>query len=180
MDEKDVSDRSNAIIISGFNIPVAQPGENSSSVVRNILKDKLSINVSPVDIIKSFRIGKNSPHANIVRNFHVKLSKQQLKNDSIATSRSVKPDQLFFNGSLSPIRNSIMYVLRKAKKDFPNIVSGCNSIYGSVYAWIKSPNHGAPGARDSKMRINDHNKLEYFCTEIIGSSVEIYILEWQH
>ena len=181
MDEKDVSERSNEIIISGFNIPVAQPDEDSSSVVRNILKDNLKLNVSPVDIIKSYRIGKkNSAHANDIRSIHVKLSKQELKNDIIATSRSVKPDKLFFNENLSPIRNSIMFVLRKAKKDFPNIVSGCNSIDGSVFVWIKSPNHGAPGARDSKMRINDHNKLNYFCTEIIGSTVETYIPEWQH
>ena len=68
MDDKDVSEKSNEIIISRFNIPVARPDENSSSVVRNILKDKLSINMSPVDIIKSYRIGKKiSDHVNDIR-----------------------------------------------------------------------------------------------------------------
>ena len=67
-------------------------------VARNILKDKLNINVSPADIIKSYRIGKkDSAHENNVRNIHVKLLKQELNNDIIATSRSVNPDKLFFN-----------------------------------------------------------------------------------
>ena len=58
MDEKDVVERSNEIIISRINIPVVQPNKNSSSVVRNILRDKLNMNVSPVDIVKSYRILK--------------------------------------------------------------------------------------------------------------------------
>ena len=58
MDEKDVVERSNEIIIFRINIPVDQPNENSSSVVRNILRDKLNMNVSHVDIVKSYRILK--------------------------------------------------------------------------------------------------------------------------
>ena len=117
------------------------------------------------DIIKYYRFGKkNSVQANDVCSIHAKLSKQELKNNIIATFRSVKPDKFFFNENLSPIQNSIMYLLRKPKKDFPKIVSDCNSIEGSVCVWINSPNHGAPDARDSKMRINDHNNFNYFCT----------------
>ena len=105
MEGKDVPERSNKIIIHWFNIPVAEPDDNYSSVICNILEDKLSINVSPVDIINCNRIGKkNSVHANDVRSIHVKLSKQELKNDIIATSRFVKPDKLFFNPELFPLQ----------------------------------------------------------------------------
>ena len=92
-----------------------------------------------------------------------------------------------------------MYVLRKAKKDFLDIVSGCNSMdgIGNVYAWVLeyflsrsdlneliniiesfAPNGNAPGARASRMQIDNYKKLSNFCAEVIISSVSAYISDW--
>ena len=48
------------------------------------------------------------------------------------------PDDLYINEVLTPTRNTIMYVLPKAKKDFPVLVSGYCTNEGSMHVWCKT------------------------------------------
>ena len=180
LDEKESTERLNDIVISGQNVLPGKQGENTKTVVIDMLRDKLHLNINPNDIGISHRIGKRNVNAPDLRSILVKLSTNEAKQNIMNACKTAKPERIFINENLSPARNSIMYVLRKAKKDFPDIVSGCNSMDGNVYAWIKPPNGNAPGARASRMQINDYKKLSNFCTEVINSSVSAYISDWQH
>ena len=68
-----------------------------------------------------------------------------------------------------------MYVLRKAKKEFPTKVSGCTSLNRNVYVWIKSPNPNAANASDTRMMVNTYASLDKFCTQTIESTVSHFI-----
>lgn len=180
LEEKVSKERLNDIVIGGPNVPLGQLNEDTKSVVIGIFREKLQLNIPPHDITVSHRIGKRNLDNTDKRSILVKLARNEIKNDILTACKTRKPERIYINENLSPARNTIMYVLRKAKKDFPNIVSGYNSMDGNVYAWINPPNMNASGARASRMQINDYNKLSHFCTEIINSSVSTYISEWQH
>ena len=70
--------------------------------------------------------------------------------------------------SLAPIPNTIMFVLRRAKRMFPKKISGYNANYGNVYVWMKPYNPSAIGARDTRALINTRQGLEVFCTTTLG------------
>ena len=180
LDDDEATVRLNDVIISGENVPNFQQGESTNIVACDLLKSKLNTHLPVTDILKSFRVGKRSPNGPDKRNILVKFARPENKSDIMLACRTMKPEKLFINECLSPIRNSIMYVLRRAKKDFPLIVSGCNSIDGNVYVWINPPNPNAPGAKASRMQVNDFQKLSQFCDKVINSSVSTYIPEWQH
>ena len=48
----------------------------------------------------------------------------------------VKPKKFYINESLTPLRNTILYVKRQAKHKHPSVISICNSSDGSVVAWL--------------------------------------------
>ena len=61
------------------------------------------------------------------------------------------------------MQQTISYVLRKAKHDFPNLVSGSTTFGGKNYVWIKTPNPEARVAKDTKMLTSPHRRLMDFC-----------------
>ena len=82
-----------------------------------------------VDISTAYRLdGKNNKKSIVV-----KFCRRDIKNDLVTASRRSKPDQFFVNECLTPQRQTISYVLRRAKQEFPNIVSGSSSFDGKVY-----------------------------------------------
>ena len=56
----------------------------------------------------------------------------------LAAARRVKPDGLFLNESLTPQRQSISFALRNAKRQHPDIVSGCKIKKMSRYELLSS------------------------------------------
>ena len=166
----------NEIILSGKNVPTHVASENCTNVVRTVLHDKFSLNVPPSDILKCHRIGKKPLHPRIDnRSFLLKLSNNELKKDFIKSSKVLKPEGLFIKENLTATRNSILFALRKAKHEFPNIVSGCTSIEGNVYVWMKST---TAGSRDNRMLVNSFSQLNTFCSEIVRSPVAAFVPDW--
>ena len=56
-----------------------------------------------------------------------------MKVDILNAARQVKPENFFVNECLTPTQKAIGYVLRKAKKEFPNIVSGSTTFDGKHF-----------------------------------------------
>ena len=57
--------------------------------------------------------------------------------------------------NLTPTRNSMLFVLRKAKREIVNIVSGCRSLDDKVFMWIRPSNPQAVGAKDTRNSIQN-------------------------
>ena len=90
-------------------------------------------------------------------------------------SKSLKPPDVYLREDRTETRYTILYVLRKAKQYTPEVVSGCSSIDGNVYAWLKAPN---PTARNSKIEVNTFAKLDTFCTDIIKQPPSTFAPKW--
>ena len=150
-------------------------GENCSAIVSGILKDKLNVNISLNDISVSHRLGRASGSQRPDRrSLIVKFCRRDMKTDVLRACKTVKPQGIFANESLTATRRSIHEVLRKAKKDCPKI-SGTTTIDGSVYAWIKPPIPGAAGARDTRVMINTMLKLRSFFEDTLERPLENYL-----
>ena len=140
------------------------------------MKNKLSVTFKPTDIVKSQRIGKK-PISQAIdkRSLLVKLSGNELKNDLLAACRAVKPNNFYISENIIRKRSTILYKIRQAKKKFPKIISGCNTINMKVYAWIKPPNPSAPNARDFRMAINSEEKFSEFCRNVLNTSPSSFV-----
>lgn len=168
LDEVETYQRRNTLIITGDKTPIYAEGENVVNVALNVIREQLKIKLSPDDISVAHRLGRK-PVSQMAdkRSILIKLNKHEKKEDLIQACRTVKPPQFFMNENLTPQRANILYVLRKAKKIFPEKVDGSGSHNGRVYVWIKAPN---PTARKIKHFIGSKSKLEEFCTKTLGES----------
>ena len=173
LDEADAYERRDTVIFSGQDLPTATDGERSYDVVCSLVKEKLKLNICSTDISTAHRIGpKPRTQGPDKRNIIVKLCRRELKYDLISASKRIKPTNIYINENLTPTRNNILFVLRLARRKYPNIVSGCSSHDGKVYAWVKPPNPEAAGARDTKMFINTQEKLNLFCQKNFNIDAE--------
>ena len=181
IEDNDAYERRDTIIVSGKSIPAHSDGENSSEVACRIFREKLSLNLRPDDISVAHRFGgkPNSQKADH-RSLIVKFSRRSTKLDVISSSRTKKCTDLYVNEFLTPQRQTIAYVLRKAKKECPNIVSGSSSIDGKNFVWIKSPNPSVPGARDIRQCVTNHSRLVEFCENVLKKPLSSFISEWKH
>jgi len=122
-----------SFVISGPNLPAYRLDETPRLVVHKLLKDKYNLDVPLTDLLSAQRLG-NPTSAN--KKILVKLASTDLKNDVFQASKTIQPEGLY----LTPTRNSSLFVLRKAEREFADIVSGCRSLDGKVLVWIRPPN----------------------------------------
>ena len=76
---------------------------------------------------------------------------------------------------LTQTRNRILYVLRRARRDFPDTVTGCASRNGSVFAWVRTVGRNRSEFHNKKMLINTYARLGTFCSEVLSRSVTDYL-----
>ena len=178
-DAVEAAAKKSSIIISGDNIPTVPQGssdEDCISTAHQFMRDTYRLPIAPADVIFARRIGKKPPVPNPdKRSILVKLSSEETKKKLFDASKSLKPQDVYLREDLTKTRNSILYVLRKAKQYAPEVVSGCTSIDGNVYAWLKAPN---PTARDSRMEVNTFAKLDKFCTDILKQPPSTFAPDW--
>ena len=173
LDEADAYERRDTIIFSGNGVLAAKTGEIVSDVVCAIVKDKLKIKMSPSDISTSHRLGSRpKTQGPDTRNIIVKLCRRELKHELISASKQVMPENIYLNENLTPTRNHLLFVLRRAKGKFPNVIAGCSSMDGKVYTWVKPPNPDSPSARNTKLFINSQGKLDEICQKTLNTTVE--------
>ena len=180
IDDADAYERRDTLIISGEDVPLVTAGENCAAISRELIKDKLKINLAPGDISTAHRLGKKPMSQQTdKRNLILKLCRRDLKKDIITACRNIRP-ALYVNESLTPARSSILYVLRQAKKKH-NRLMGCSSVNGRVFAWVKpEDNNTRNGDRDIRLPVNSHLELMTFCSDILHEPLSNYLQRWPH
>ena len=177
VEDADAYERRDTLIFSGEAIPVVTDGEVCSKIVCNLTKDKLKINIKLADISSAHRVGKKPPTQRPDRrNIIVKLCRRDLKHDILQACRELKPD-FYVNESLTPARSTIQFVLRKIRRQHPDVVSGVSTRDGRVYVYLKSQD---ASQRNKRLLINSHLKLEEFCKDTLRKPLTSFIDRWPH
>ena len=134
----------------------------------------------PADISRSHRLGKRPINqVNDKRNIIVKLCRRDMKRDILSACRNMKPN-MYVNESLTPVRNTIMYVLRQAKRKRHSRVVGCTSIGGRVFAWVKPDGDTQQNSRHRKVQVNTHMDLETLFNDVLKEPLDEYLQSWPH
>ena len=181
VDDGDAYERRDTVVFSGEAVPAASDGENCGQLACNMLRNALNMEVSPSAISVAHRIGsKPVTQGPDKRSIIVKLCRREMKRDILEGCRRVKPQNLYINESLTPVRSTIMYVMRKARRQFPDRISGCNSIDGKVFVWVKPPNPSAPQPRNTRTSVNTYQQLQKFCSDILDTPLTTFLDRWPH
>ena len=181
LDDNDTYERRDTLILSGRKVPVVQPNENPTNILCTLLKDNLNYSVNSNEISVCHRLGaKSASQKPDRRSLIVKFCRRDTKVDVLSSARKGKPSDLFINECLTPCQQTISYVLRKAKKEFPNIISGTTTFEGKNFVWVKPPNPDARGAKDLRLKISTHQKLVDFCTKTLRKPLDHFVSEWTH
>ena len=160
VDDAEAYERRDTLVFSGEAIPQVSDDENCTLEVCNLVKDKLKVQILPTDISTAHRLGKKpSNQQTDRRNIIVKLCRRDLKRDILFACRIIRPN-MYVNEYLTPVRSTILYVLRRAKKTHGGRIKGCNTIGGRVFAWVKTPNSTGPEGNTIRRPINTHGELE--------------------
>ena len=174
MDDNDAYERRDTIIIAGQGIPEVSQGEICSNVVRNLIQEKLNIVIQNNDISTAHRLGpKRENQSSDKRNLIVKLCRRDLKRDLISASKRQQSPSIFINESLTPTRKTILNALRKMKRDHPNLVKGCSTFNGRVFAF--TPVTQGPSTRDVRHLVNNHETLVKFCCDYVKLPLDLFL-----
>ena len=158
LDDADAASRLDQVVISGADIPLVQDNENTKAIVSDLLKSKLKLNCPQNDIVNATRLGpKPKTQKPDRRSILVTTSNRGAKQNIMSACKSVRPS-FYVNENLTARRRTILYALRKIKKEHPNVVKGLTTFDGKVCVYIPqsaattvdSPTSGnrtsAPGA----------------------------------
>ena len=179
IDDSEAYERRDMIVLSG-ELPLFKTGENCTNIVQQLVKDKLNLVIDSKDISVAHRLGKKPDSQRPDRRSIIaKLCRRDLKHELLSTTKSRRPANFYINESLTPKRDTILYALRRAKKNFPSVISGCNSVEGKVFVYVKPPN-ADPSARNSRMSINTYEGLSDFCSKVLNKPVSCLIDRWPH
>ena len=173
VEDNDSYERRDTLIFSGPAVPSTSTNEECSEIIRETLRTKLNVNMPKENISIAHRHGKDK------KNIIVKFCQRSSKLDILSSVKSVRPPNLFISESLTPQRQTIAYVLRKAKRDFPDIVAGSCTIEGRNFVWVKPPNPHAPGAKNLKVNVSTYTRLQDFCSRSLDKPVTHFVKEWK-
>ena len=176
MDDTDSYERRDTIVITGENIPTAQTGESCSQIVREKIKENLRINLTPNDASVCHRLGSASSSRSLI----VKFCRRDLKREVLQAARTVRPRGFFVNEHLTPRRSSILFALRRMKKDSETRVKGYSTQDGRVFVWVKKSPNAPQSTRDTKIAVNNYAKLKEICENFADKPITEYISEWNH
>ena len=181
IDDENAYERRDTVIFSGNSIPESSSGEDCISIVTNLLKNKLRMEVNPSEFSTSHRLGrKPPPQQPDRRSIIAKFCRRDKKREILANCRSSRPTDFYANESLTPIRSTILYVLRKMKREPNSRLTSCSTKDGKVYAYVKTSPNAPPSARPTGMLINSYEKLREFSTTTMGKELSTYIETWPH
>ena len=185
LDDEDAYVRRETVIFNGSAIPPAATGEICNNVIRKVIKDKLHIELNESDISVAHRAGKKpSSQGPDCRGIQVRFCRRDIKRQlmMIRKDNSDRSNTLYTNESLTPKRRSILFTLRQMKKKFPDLVKGCTSQDGRVYAFTPSasstnsrPQPTSRPSRDRKHLINTQDALVEFSRDFIQMPLDRFL-----
>ena len=116
VDDAKAFERRDTLVFFGEAMPQVSADENCTTVVRNLVKEKLKVQLLPTDISTAHRLGKTPSNQQVDRRYIiVKLCRRDLKRDILFACQNIRPN-MYVNEYLTPVRLTILYVLRWAKK----------------------------------------------------------------
>ena len=176
LDSQDQYERKDSVILSGPALPDVKERENCHEIVSQLVKNHLNIEVQPKDISVTHRLGhKNQTQASASkRNIYIKLCRRDLKKEIIIASKKQKKPLLFCSESLSPVRRTLFFTLRRLKRDHPEIVKGCTTMEGRVFAFTP-PVRG--GAKDQRHHITNMEDLRDFCRTYVKIALDDFLAQ---
>ena len=171
--------RRESLVVSGDSVPLFGQQEDCIQIVCTIISGKLGngTKITPADVSIAHRLGPKPSSGVDRRSIIVRFIQRKLSYDILNAARKKKVPQLYVSESLTPNRQAISRALRKAKRDFPNKISGFTTIDGSIFVWVKPPRPDAEGARNSRVNINTLDKLEEFCQKNFGQPASNFLPE---
>ena len=179
VEDADAYERRDTIIVSGKDLLSATDKEDTTQIVSSLLRDKVGYFLRNNEVSVAHRLGpKPKTQAPDQRNIIVKLCRREIKHDILKACRTVKPSNMYVNESLTRTRSATLYGLRQAKMKYPNIIAGCGSSDGKVYAWIKPPNPSTPNAKNLKTLINTRERFSDFCEKTLKCNSTDFITDW--
>ena len=183
LDAEDAYERKDSLIFSGTKIPVFDKKEDVLSLVTDTLKTHLNYVLAPTEISVLHRLQekKNRNGSPDHRSIYVKFCRRSVRKDILDAARRLKVPEFYTNEALTPTRQTIAFALRKAKKLYPEIVSGSTTQDGKPYVWVyNSTNRNTPGAKNVKHLVHTYHRLEVFCTDTIKKPLSSLIDRWNH
>ena len=105
----------------------------------------------------------------------VKFCRRDVKYSIRHSCRSLRPKDLFVNESLTPVRNQIFKTLRYIRKQHNDIVTGCGTSDGKIFAYTKSSPTTAEGAGDKRHCINTMEALNQFCRIYVKQPIDNFL-----
>ena len=175
-EDEDAYKRRDVIVLSGSSLPIVSNEENCSQMAINLMKNALDVQLQPSDISTCHRLGRPKSGSVDRRGLIVKLCRRDNKSLIMSAARNKKPLNLYVSEHLTPMRNTIMFALRRMKKHAGSRVVGCGSTNGKVSAWVKPPNSDVA----VKMEVNNRNTLEHVSTTFAGVGLSEFVPEWRH
>ena len=168
--------RRNTIVLSGSSLPHVTRDENCIDIATNVIKDRLGIqDFVRTDIDVAHRLGKPRAGSADNRNIIVKLVRRENKRRIFNACRIKKPLNLYLNESVSKTRSTILYVLRKAAKDFPTKFGSCFTEDGNIRVRIPLPEDPTNSTRET---VNTKNALDTLLRTKINADSSKYEPRW--
>ena len=176
IDDADSYERRDTLIFSGPKVPNSSNGEDCKIVLQQLVKNELKIELQPNDISTAHRLGRKPlTQGDDKRPIVVKLCRRDLKRELVLAGRNQpRPASLYVNESLTPTRKTIFYTLRQMRRNHPEIVRGCTSIDGRIFAFTKPP-ETSRSTRDVRHLINTREALIAFCDEFVKAPLENFL-----
>ena len=180
-DDADAYERRDTLILNGPSIPTSNQQENCSTIVQDLVKNQLNLNISATDISTAHRFGpKPRSQGPDNRGIIVKLCRRDIKKDILLASKNQsRPARLFVSESLTAPRRKVFNFLRFLRRQHPELIDGVSTFEGRVYAYTKNPTPaGAPPTRNRRHLVNDHDALVEFCRDFVKKPIESFLGTW--
>ena len=159
-------------------VPNYESSENTKTLVLDLFKDQLALNLNSSDISIAHRLKpiKKSPNASSQhdrRSIVVRLCRKDLVGTIFKHCKEMKPN-FYVNESLTPVRHSICYALRTLKRKFPDTIAKVNTFKGVPRAFVHLRRTTRASTSDpaKKYEISTILELETFTRNVLKTTLQ--------
>ena len=173
IDENAAYLRRETLIASG-EVPNCTPNENCKAIIVTMLQE-VKLNVNANDISVAHRIGHPRKQGPDRRNIFFKLCRRDLKYDILNACRQHRP-KFYINESLTPNRNKILLILRRARKKHPTKIKSIRSYDGSISVYLSPIGRQTPAdlplSQLRRITVNTRRELDVLLERELQTTVE--------
>lgn len=130
LDNVEQYERRDTVILAGSALPPETPQENTTNIVKQVIKDQLKINLHDSDISVTHRLGQKRQQQHN-RPIIVKLVNRSLKRDLVGACIQLRPE-LYVNESLTPKRLGLLKQILAIRKTHKQKFKQCYTQDGKI------------------------------------------------